>query len=72
MQLELQIHLRVLGACCVVCVLALLYVGRPVSNTVCEHTTDAFCMLKIGWREETMHVEGKKEGWEVPPFSLMT
>ena len=70
MQLELQIHLRVLGACCVVSVC--LYVGRPASNTVCEHTTDAFCILKIGWREgwreETMHVEGKKEGWEVPPF----
>ena len=54
-----------------ICVLAPLCVGWPVSNTVCEHTTDAFCMLKIGWREETMHVEGKEERREVPPFSLM-
>ena len=44
------------------CVLAPLCVGRPVRITVCEHTTDAFCMLKIGWREETMHVEDWVEG----------
>ena len=50
-ELEMQIHLSVLGACCIVsvCLCHCILKEKPVSSTVCEQTTDsltAFCMLK--------------------------